>query len=414
MWVEKRKVREGSEKAVRMIRDGSLRALEKIRRMNGGGGWRYGENNSGAENCKESEGDVSYCDSTVDKIREEIEIQVALRNAKEIETLKNEYLQRIQSAEEKAEKAEKATELLKNNFLVKNQKRLGLLDKILMRAELKDQISFQKSFFKLKENSLNSKLGAVQGRCLKVLNKLFNIDIEYEKTRQMVENSPVVGLKSVEIKTYDCFSDDGLQKDVFHEISENLRASQRKLQEIRNLMTFGGRHDNLLTETDEIAQNHPLSTADGAPAQLADSEREVFNYFIQPLNKNNTKEGEEFETHDPKSNPPPTKKSNQPTVNRNTSSEPQPRHLGSESPHFPTLPFKEYRDSSDNQFDIGSQAINGKIFWFYNHGLCPYVIFVSLICSYHSVEWFGLVEYIGSILISFESKCLADQNRSME
>ena len=46
--------------------------------------------------------------------------------------------------------------------------------------------------------------------------------------------------------------------------------------------------------------------------------------------------------------------------------------------------------------------------------LDPYVIFVSLICSYHSIEWFGFVEYIGSILISFESKCLADQNRSME
>jgi hypothetical protein len=39
---------------------------------------------------------------------------------------------------------------------------------------------------------------------------------------------------------------------------------------------------------------------------------------------------------------------------------------------------------------------------------------VSLICSYHSIEWFGLVEYIGSILISIESKYLADQNRSME
>ena len=51
---------------------------------------------------------------------------------------------------------------------------------------------------------------------------------------------------------------------------------------------------------------------------------------------------------------------------------------------------------------------------FCNHGLCPYVIFVSLVCSYHSIEWFGLVEYIGSILISFESKCLADQNREME
>ena len=51
---------------------------------------------------------------------------------------------------------------------------------------------------------------------------------------------------------------------------------------------------------------------------------------------------------------------------------------------------------------------------FCHHRLCPYVIFVSLICSYHSIEWFGLLEYIGSILISFESKYLADQNRSME
>jgi hypothetical protein len=29
---------------------------------------------------------------------------------------------------------------LKNNFHVKNQQRLGLLDKILLRAELKEQI----------------------------------------------------------------------------------------------------------------------------------------------------------------------------------------------------------------------------------------------------------------------------------
>ena len=35
---------------------------------------------------------------------------------------------------------------------------------------------------------------------------------------------------------------------------------------------------------------------------------------------------------------------------------------------------------------------------FCNLRLCPYVIYVSLICSYHSIEWFGLVEYIGSIL----------------
>jgi hypothetical protein len=55
----------------------------------------------------------------------------------------------------------------------------------------------------LKENSLNGKLGAVEGRCLKVLNKLFNIDIEYEKTRQMVEISPLLRLKSDEYKSYD-------------------------------------------------------------------------------------------------------------------------------------------------------------------------------------------------------------------
>ena len=54
------------------------------------------------------------------------------------------------------------------------------------------------------------------------------------------------------------------------------------------------------------------------------------------------------------------------------------------------------------------------LFWFFNPRLCPNIIFVSFICSYHSIEWFGLVEYIGAILISFESKYLADQKRSME
>jgi hypothetical protein len=136
VYLEKKKLKEGSEKAIRMIRDGSQRALEKIKRMNITGSRKFGSNNSRAENWTESEGEMSYCDSTVDKIREEIEIQVALRNAKEIETLKNDYLQRIQLAEENAQKA---TELLKNNFLVKNQQRLGLLDKILLRAELKEQ-----------------------------------------------------------------------------------------------------------------------------------------------------------------------------------------------------------------------------------------------------------------------------------
>jgi hypothetical protein len=191
----------------------------------------------------------------------------------------------------------------------------------------------------LKENSLNGKLGALQGRCLKVLNKLFNIDIEYEKTRQVVEISPRVRIKSDEYKSYDPSWDDGLQKEVFHEISDNLRASQGKLQEIRSLMTFDGRHDYLSIETDEIAQNQPMTAAEGVLALLADSEQEVFNYYIQPLNKNNNNEGEEFETHDPNSKPALTKKSKQPTLNRNTDSapQPQPRSSLTDSPHFPTL-----------------------------------------------------------------------------
>lgn len=178
----------------------------------------------------------------------------------------------------------------------------------------------------------------------------------------MVEISPLLRLKSDDYKSYDPSWDDGLQKEVFHEISENLRASQRKLQEIRNLMTFSGRHDDLSIETDEIAQNQPLTTADGVLALLADSEQEVFNYYIQPLNKNNNNEGEEFETPspNPNPNPAPTKIPKHPILATTTDPEAQaqgqPRPSLTDSPHFPTLQSKEYRDSSHNQFETKSQA----------------------------------------------------------
>lgn len=123
-------------------------------------------------------------------------------------------------------------------------------------------------------------------------------------------------------------------------------------------MTFGGRHDYLSIETDEIAQNQPLNTADGVLGLLADSEQEFFNYYIEPLNKNNNNEGEEFETPSPSPNPTPTKIPKQPILPTSTDpqSQPQPRPSRTESPHFPTLQSKEYRDSSHNQYETQSQA----------------------------------------------------------
>ena len=62
---------------------------------------------------------------------------------------------------------------------------------------------------------------------------------------------------------------------------------------------------------------------------------------------------------------------------------------------------------------------NGKIFWqqtcvffwFCHHWLRLYVIFVSLIWACYCGEWFGLGEYVRSVLGGFESKYLAGQNR---
>jgi hypothetical protein len=75
--------------------------------------------------------------------------------------------------------------------------------------------------------------------------------------------------------------------------------------------------------------------------------------------------------------------------------------------------LEKLRDSANSKPKFHSFQQSKSLF-FCHHGLRPYVIFVSLICSYHSNEWFGLFEYIGSILITFESNYLADQNRSME
>ena len=55
-----------------------------------------------------------------------------------------------------------------------------------------------------------------------------------------------------------------------------------------------------------------------------------------------------------------------------------------------------------------------ELFWDRNYGLCPYVIFVGLICSWHSIEWFGLVECVGDVLASVGSEYLAGKNWEME
>ena len=49
-----------------------------------------------------------------------------------------------------------------------------------------------------------------------------------------------------------------------------------------------------------------------------------------------------------------------------------------------------------------------------NPELCGFVIFGGAIWDCYCVEWVGLVEYIGSILIRGELKCLAYRNPEME